>query len=244
MFRSALFAPPKAFGCKAMMVCLVIHQARYAVAAGPAPSTASMSSSVSRPTADHPAPASHRYDEIWIVSCRGVGAIGSTPNLNQLVYGRHLSNRGWTPSNRDVFSATGSRTIATIVFVPGDGYSHAQARDLGMNAYRRMIAGLPSEGAIRFVIWSWPSDQVTRRRVRDVRIKAGRTPWVAWCLSHWLDTVERGGPTCLVGTSLGARIVGEALHLRGGGRLGGYQLAAGQPALAGAGRADLRGHRP
>lgn len=176
--------------------------------------------------AAHPAPPSQRYDDIWIVSCRGVGAPGSAPNLNQLVYGRRFNNRGWTPSNQHAFSKSGSRASATIVFVAGDGYSYAQARDLGLNAYQRMVAGLPSEVSVRFVIWSWPSDPVTRRRVRDVRIKASRTPWVAWCLSHWLDTIERPGQICLVGTGMGARIVGEALHLRGGGKLGGYQLTA------------------
>jgi hypothetical protein len=206
-----LFAS-KAASCGVILVCLVIRQVGEAVAAGPETPPVQVSSS--------------RRDDIWIVSCRAVGHLGSTPNLNQLVYGRHVSNRGWTSSDQHAFLSSDSRSSATIVFVPGDGYTYSQTRDLGMHAYQRMIAGLPSEVAVRFVIWSWPSDQVARRRVRDLRIKASRTPWVAWCLSHWLDTIERGSPICLIGTGFGARIVGESLHLRGGGKLGGYQLIA------------------
>lgn len=185
--------------------------------------------SVSQPTAAQrsASPKSRQQDEVWLVSCRGVvGARGGAPKLRQIVYERHRNDQGWTTSNQQTFLASGNLGSATTVFVPGDGYSHGQARSLGMRAYQRTIAGLPPESAVRFVIWSWPSDRVARRRVRDVRIKAARTPWVAWCLAHWLDTVAPAGSICLVGTGLGARVVGEAVHLRGGGVLGRYRLAA------------------
>lgn len=188
-------------------------------------------SSASQATPPHRSPplASRPQDEVWLVNCRGVADWGGAPNLRQVMYERHRNDQGWTPSNQQAFLAAGSRGSAVTVFVPGDGYSHSQARTLGIKAYQRTIAGRAPELAVRFVIWSWPSDQVARRRVRDIRIKAARTPWVAWCLAHWLDTVAPDSPISVVGTGLGARIVGETLHLRGGGRLDRYQLAAGKP---------------
>ncbi len=150
-------------------------------------------------------------------------SLGGLANLNELVYSRYGDLRSWTRSDQNAFRATGSP--ATVVFVPGNGYSHQQTRDLGLDAYRRMMGELPPDEKIRFVIWSWPSDPASRRQVRDVRIKAGRTPWVAWCLASWLDTLEPAGPLCVVGTSFGARVVCEALHLRGGGTIGTYRLA-------------------
>jgi hypothetical protein len=163
-------------------------------------------------------------DQVWIINCRGVGSNAGTPNLQQLLYGR-FDSQGWTLSNQRQFVLSHKRPFGTIVFVPGNGYSHSQARDLGLQAYQRTVSGLPREAAVRFVIWSWPSDPVSRRAMRDARVKASRTPWAAWCLIHWLDAVEPARSLCLVGTGFGAKIVAEALHLRGGGSLGWYQLA-------------------
>lgn len=220
------FAPHGASFLQRLVVCLAVLL-WIDILADAAPGSSPSQTTSSMPAAhDSPPPISRPRDEVWLVSSRGVGARGGAPNLHQLALERHHNDQRWTTSNQQAFLSPGNRGSTTIVFVPGDGYSHRHARELGMQAYRRTVAGLSSEPAVRFVIWSWPSDHVTRRRVRDVRIKAHRTPWVAWCLGHWLDTIEGTGPICLVGTGLGARVVGEALHLRGGGALGPYRLAS------------------
>jgi hypothetical protein len=84
---------------------------------------------------------------------------------------------------------------------------------------------MPVDRPLRFVIWSWPSDQADGRMIQDLRIKAGRTDRVAWHLAAWLNETAPAANVSLIGTSFGVRIVGGALHLLGGGRLGGYSLS-------------------
>src|SRR5262249_41356073 len=64
------------------------------------------------------------------------------------------------------------------------------------------------------VIWSWPSAQDSRRRLADVREKAGRSEAQGRYLAATLDSLSNGGPVSLVGYSFGARLVTSALQYR------------------------------
>ena len=175
---------------------------------------------------DVPGPlASRPLDQLWLVSCRGLRGTDREQNYTRLAYWRYVAPSGWVASSRDELLQVGGSASATSIFVPGNGYSGNQTRDLGGIAYRRMVAGVPAETPLRFVIWSWPSDHVNAGPLQDVRVKAARTTLAAWYLARWLDELEPLGEVSIVGCSLGARLVGEALQLRGGGRLGAYHLA-------------------
>lgn len=182
-------------------------------------------------TPEVPGPlASRPSDQLWVVSCRGLRSANREQEFARLAYWRYVAPSGWKVSGRDEFLRAGGPVSATNIFVPGNGYTANQARDLGGIAYRRLVAGAPSEQSLRFVIWSWPSDHIDAGPVQDARVKATRTTLAAWYLARWLDDLEPLGATSIIGCSFGARVVGEALQLRGGGRLNAYQLA--DPATA------------
>jgi hypothetical protein len=74
------------------------------------------------------------------------------------------------------------------------------------------------------VIWSWPSTQIDGP-LKDVRYKAGVSDRHAWHLAWLVDQMHPDVPISVVGYSYGARLIGGALHLLGGGHLVGYELA-------------------
>ncbi|MGH7140612.1 MAG: hypothetical protein ACREHD_33180 [Pirellulales bacterium] len=158
-------------------------------------------------------------NQLWLVSCRGVDYQDDDP-LAGLTYAVYQPAAGWTTADRAQFEQGGSPSLATCLLVFGNGYTAADTRSLGLTVYKRLTAGLPVETRVRFVIWSWPSDHADAGRIKDLRIKAARTTKVAWRLAHWMDEVPSDRRLSLLGTSFGARIVLEALELRGGGQLG------------------------
>lgn len=184
------------------------------------------SASVARPVgpfADRP------QDQLWVVSCRGVPGASAEQAMGLLRYWRYQGSgqwdrRQWLLSDRESFAAVNPSSSTTCVFVAGNGYTDAETRALGRSAYQGLARGLASDRPLRFVIWSWPSDQADSAMIQDLRIKAGRTDRVAWYLAAWLNETAPAANLSLIGTSFGVRIVGGALHLLGGGRLGGYAL--------------------
>jgi hypothetical protein len=163
-------------------------------------------------------------DEVWVVSCRGLRAQSRERNLQHLQYSRLSAGGRWTPSDRTAFFASDRSPGLTTIFVPGNGYTATEARDLGAAAYARLVGGA-SHPSMRFVIWSWPSEPVSSGPVKDVRVKAARTTLAAWYLATWLDDLGPRASVSFVGTSFGARVVAEALQLRAGGRLGEFQVS-------------------
>jgi hypothetical protein len=162
-------------------------------------------------------------DQVWLVSSRGVTSSRHDDDLEELTYSVHQSTTGWTTANEDTFRAAPA-TTTTCVLVLGNGYTASETRSLGQTAYRRLTAALPPERPMCFVIWSWPSDHTDAGPIKDLRIKAARTPRVAYCLARWLDEVPSPGQVSLLGTSFGARIIMEALELRAGGKVGNVRL--------------------
>lgn len=175
-----------------------------------------------RPIGQSEAPAASASHELWLVSCRHGALVDGDPN--RLVFAAHRQASGWSAASQDDFRRSSS-PAANCVLLLGHGYTAGETRQLGTTIYRRLTAGLPPEQPVRFIIWSWPSDRGDIGPVKDLRMKAGRTPQVAHCFARWLDETPLAGRVSLLGTSFGARIVMEALELRASGRLGSVQLA-------------------
>ncbi|HEV3005451.1 MAG TPA: hypothetical protein VGX78_13380 [Pirellulales bacterium] len=131
----------------------------------------------------------------------------------------------WLASDREEFRRSAGARTPTIVFVPGNNYSSAATNEVGLANYRDLVRQAPAEGAVRFVTWSWPSEPAQRGPLKDVRTKAGRADVAAYHLAVWLNEYDGEGSLSLVAASLGARVVGGALHLAGGGQLAGYELS-------------------
>lgn len=168
--------------------------------------------------------ATRPQDQLWLVSCRSADYQGHDDPLGGLTYAVYHATAGWSDADRSEFEGGGSPSLTTCVLVFGNGYTAADTRSLGHMVYKRLAAGLPLASGVRFVIWSWPSDHADAGPIKDLRIKASRTTKVAWRLAHWMDEVPTDRRWSLLGTSFGARIVLEALELRGGGQLGHLRL--------------------
>jgi hypothetical protein len=130
----------------------------------------------------------------------------------------------WLASDREEFRRSASARTPTIVFVPGNNYTSAETNEVGLANYRDLVLQAPADRAVRFVTWSCPSEPAQRGPLKDVRTKAGRADVAAYHLAVWLSEYDGEGPLSLVAASLGARVVGGALHLAGGGQLAGYEL--------------------
>jgi len=130
--------------------------------------------------------------------------------------------RQWQSASLERFRAA-DPSVATVIFVHGNKITPWDAKCEGLAAYRRLARQAPTAAPIRFVIFSWPSAQISGP-LRDVRAKAARTR-PAGCQLAWLvDQLPAETPLTLVGFSFGARIVTGALHILGGGSLGGMGL--------------------
>ncbi len=165
-------------------------------------------------------PAAQRLlDQVWVVSCRGAGQASDS-----LRYSQYHGRGQWRPSDRERFIASAAPGVRTCLFVAGYGYDSAETRELGLAAYRGLTSGVSPSHGTRFVIWSWPSDQGDQGIVRELRATAAHTDRFAWQLAQWLEDTAPGQSVSLIGTSFGARIVGGALHLLGGGKLGAFEL--------------------
>ena len=161
-------------------------------------------------------------DEIWMVSTRRLPtAINDQVSPKDLV----ISCLTSTKHTGDIFSAAPG--LVTCIYVHGNRIEQSEELDRGLTAYRALKCGGSARTPLRFVIWSWPSDEV-HGAFRDARTKAARTNAEAFYLGSFLAAQPAAAPPVrLLGYSFGARIVTGALHLVGGGQLAGHRLPLG-----------------
>ena len=127
--------------------------------------------------------------------------------------------RRWQPSDLQAFLAF-DPAVPSVIFVHGNQISPGDAKSEGLTVYRRMILHGADAPPIRFVIYSWPSSQISGL-LRDVREKAARTGPSGCKLAWLIDQMPTETPVSLVGFSFGARIITGSLHILAGGSLGG-----------------------
>jgi hypothetical protein len=153
--------------------------------------------------------------QVWVISSR---------RGTHLEFWSHGDQRhGWTLASQEEFLATDQPHVATCVYVHGNRIHHAQALRDGWQVYQQIAGCLPPEQPLRFVIWSWPSTEI-EGPLQDVRLKACVSDTHAGHLACLVDRINPDVPVSLVGYSFGARLIGGALHLLGGGRLAGHAL--------------------
>lgn len=165
------------------------------------------------------------HDE-WLVSSRGASTCGDPVlGYERLEYWRGDGNCGWIPSTAEEFHATDNPRVPTIFFVHGNRVSRGEAKQVGRQWVRRFEGAEYGAGPARLVIFTWPSDQIAGKPIEDVRVKAHRSEAHAWYLAALIDSIPSDVPIGLVGYSYGARLISASLHLLGGGRISGRQLA-------------------
>lgn len=171
-----------------------------------------------------------RADDIWLISTRHLGCPAWDKNDDDLeLHVEHYGGKGvgWTETSLDDYFASGDPAQLTMIYVPGNRVDWNDAIERGSYVRDGVLGCSPIE-PIRFVIWSWPSDQI-HGQLRDVRVKASRTNGEAHYLAWFLSRCDAGTPISILGYSFGARVTTGALHVLGGGELAGQLLPHPQP---------------
>ena len=164
-------------------------------------------------------------DEVWAVSTRCLGCPpGRIADPNFTVW--HYQGSQWMNSSTAQFHGTSSPDVVTVFFIHGNRIDSTSALQNGLDVYFQMAGKFDAERPVRFVIWSWPSEQI-HGPLKDVRIKAARTDVDACYLARFLSRIDSSVPVGLVGYSYGARIICGGLHLLGGGQLIGHTVEPG-----------------
>ena len=89
--------------------------------------------------------------------------------------------------------------------------------------YHELTRNLSLEQTVRYVIWSWPTEQ-QGGALRSVRENVERANTEAFYLGSYLATLPADEQVSLVAFSLGAKVVSGACHLLGGGDIYGRGL--------------------
>lgn len=168
-------------------------------------------------------------DELWFVSsrCASCEADGSV----RLHYWRYEASGRWRTASLDELLAADT-TLPTCLHVHGNRVDCAQANCGGWRYFQSLVNGCTERPPLRFVIFSWPSEQTSNRNIPDTRTKAVRAECHAYYLAWLVDRLPQDARLSMIGYSYGARVIGGTLHLLGGGRLQGRSLgnrASAQP---------------
>jgi hypothetical protein len=162
-------------------------------------------------------------DQIWLVNTRGVGCV------DRLGWGIARYEAGyWVGSDDSAFAASDDEETATVIYIHGNRMDAAGAEARGLAIYRELFSS-HAGGKVRFVIWSWPADQI-HGPFRDVRAKAARSDEEAYLLARFLAPIPAKRRAGLIGFSYGARIIGGALHILGDGEVNGRTVQSGERA--------------
>ena len=157
---------------------------------------------------------------IWMIStrhlgCAGYGASARDPDFTIMRYDE--SPESWSDATLQSFLED-DPAIPTVFYIHGNRRGWDGAFQRGWAFYHALAAEAGSD--FRFVIWSWPSDQV-RGPLRDMRVKACRTTADGYYLGWLLARMRPDSRVSLVGYSFGARIITAGMHLLSGGGLSG-----------------------
>lgn len=165
-------------------------------------------------------------DQVWIASTRGQGEPCQRMALRFLrcrpAAGRHAVT--WQSANPGAFLEETSAARQTVFYVHGNLVSRSEARRRTQAVYRSLRRHLEDEFPLRLVGLSWPTNRIRGTMLKDVRVKAARARPASFQLARLVDKMDPETPIGMIGFSFGARVVTGALHLLGGGRLGGAAL--------------------
>jgi pimeloyl-ACP methyl ester carboxylesterase len=109
----------------------------------------------------------------------------------------------------DIASLLDEPQRPVMVFIHGNRYSHAEARQQGLELARRAAAC--GNADMRTVVYSWPSEQ-QGILLKDGRAKYERAFSEGHYLAWLLGQLEPGRPVAIVGYSYGAIITLEAIE--------------------------------
>ena len=160
--------------------------------------------------------------DLWLISTRTAPRSNPVGGEQRMNYWRLDDQRKWVASDEEAFLAADDPAVPTSVFIHGNRSDRSWAVRNGWAVYSR-LQRLAGDRPLRFVIWSWPADQISGLR-QDVQVKARRSDVQAYYLAYLLRKMNPDVPVSMIGYSFGARTITGALQLLGGGKFAGYRL--------------------
>ncbi len=150
-------------------------------------------------------------DEVWLVSTRSLGCGDFGAADPALQYWR-LDGGRWVEGSDAFWNAKEPGHVS--IFAHGNRIDYSEATEVGWAAYSAVVRQVPQQPPVRFVIWSWPSDQVPGRAVNDVLVKAARSDVDARYLAWFVNRLDGKTSVSLSGYSLGADRGGSVAFAR------------------------------
>jgi len=163
--------------------------------------------------------------DIWLISTRSAPWSNPVGGEDRIVYWHLDAEKNWEQADLEAFLATDDPAVPTCVYIHGNRTNHSWAVREGWSVSQKLKREAPDR-PLRFVIWSWPADQIGGIR-QDVQVKAYRSDVQAYYLAYWLGRVNPEVRVSLIGYSFGARTITGALQLLAGGRFAGRSLPEG-----------------
>jgi len=150
--------------------------------------------------------------DLWVASTRRLPDVCSPPPVANLAVERLVAqpaSRRWEPADLDGLFADPSRPL--VVFVHGNRYEPADAKEQGLRLARRLVDHGPAGPSPRVVVFSWPS-QKQGLLLKDGRRKYERAYADGHYLAWLLGRIPAEQPVAVVGYSFGALVAAEALE--------------------------------
>lgn len=152
--------------------------------------------------------------QLWLISSRFAGNCGAERTADRLGYWVYGADHQFSAASVEQFLATDTPGVPTIVFLHGNRVGWQESVNRGWLVYQ-LIESQAGGRPLRFVIWSWPADQI-RGPLNDVRTKAARSDVEAGYLAAVINRIHPDVPLSLIGYSFGARSITGALELLAG----------------------------
>lgn len=165
-------------------------------------------------------------ESYWVVSTRRCRQDGS-PGCVAGEFGYVYSGPDGQKQIQDAaaFQASLRPDVPVCVIVHGSFMEWDELYELAPRVLRWVQNGQPLARA-QFVFFTWPSeDRFLNLGPIDLAPRGVRASYNGIYLARFITQIPSQVPVSLVGHSHGARVVGAALHMLGGGYVGRYRLA-------------------
>lgn len=167
--------------------------------------------------------------DYWIVSTRECPqSLGELCTPECFEYYHRFADGTCMQSSLAEFLAAVAPSGPVCFLVHGNLVDFEEAVSQGWQAVQALCAHRPTEMPVTFVTFTWPSEEVVPLLLTvDIEIKACRSDTTGFYLASLVNVLPASQKVSLVGFSHGARTVGSALELLGGGAVCGRCLPCG-----------------